>query len=484
MKRLGFLFLFLGAIWCPSALGQAKPNVLMIALDDLRPALACFGDETAITPNIDRLAKRGMVFQRAYCQQAVCCPSRLSMLTGLRPDTIRVWDLKTHFREAKPNAVTLPQYFKNSGYHSRSIGKILHGGGKPSKDPESWSIPPMHDNVRDPKLRYALPENLKGNGLKRAASESAEVPDEHYIDGIVARDSIRVMGELAGNKQPFFLAIGFRKPHLPFNAPKKYWDLYDRKKIPLPKHSEHPLNSPDWATRSWRELEGYTDIPSDGKITDAKVRELRHGYYACVSYIDALVGRLIAELERLKLDKNTIVLLYGDHGFHLGEQGLWTKANNYELSTRVPLIVTAIDQPSGSSDAFVELVDVFPTVCDLAGLPVPSGLEGRSFLPLFDEPNRRWKTAAFSQYPRPLKGNRHSSHGDVMGYTIRTARYRFVEWQNWKTKAVVTRELYNLRDDPHEMKNVAGEAWAASVVTRLAKRLAKGWKAALPNILK
>lgn len=482
MKRL--CVLFLGAIWCSIALGQAKPNVLMIAIDDLRPALACFGDETAITPNIDHLAKGGMVFQRAYCQQAVCCPSRLSMLTGLRPDTIRVWDLKTHFREAKPDAVTLPQYFKNSGYHSRSIGKILHGGGKPSKDPESWSVPPMHDNVRDPKLRYALPGNLKGKGLKRAASELVEVPDEQYVDGIVARDSIRVMGELTGGKQPFFLAIGFRKPHLPFNAPKKYWDLYDRKRIPLPKHSEHPLNSPDWATRSWRELEGYTDIPSDGKITEAKVRELRHGYYACVSYIDAQVGRLLAELERLKLDKNTIVLLYGDHGFHLGEQGLWTKANNYELSTRVPLIVTAPDQPSGSSDAFVELVDVFPTICELAGLPVPSGLEGQSFLSLFDEPNRRWKTAAFSQYPRPLKGNRHSRHGDVMGYTIRTARYRFVEWQNWKTKTVVARELYNLRDDPREMNNIADEAEFASVVTRLAKRLAKGWKAALPNNLR
>ena len=241
------------------------------------------------------------------------------------------------------------------------------------------------------------------------------------------------------------------------------------------------MNSPDWATRSWRELEGYTDIPGDGEITEAKVRELRHGYYACVSYIDALVGRLLAELERLKLDNNTIVLLYGDHGFHLGEQGLWTKANNYEFSTRVPLIVTAPDQPSGSSDAFVELVDVFPAVCKLAGLPVPSGLEGRSFVPLFTEPNRRWKTAAFSQYPRPLKGNRHSRHGDVMGYTIRTERYRFVEWQNWKTKAVVARELYNLRDDPHEMKNIAGEAESSSVLTRLAKGLAKGWKAALPN---
>ena len=244
---------------------QSNPNVLMIAIDDLRPALSCFGDKTAVTPNIDRLAKRGMVFSQAHCQQAVCSPSRLSMLTGLRPDTIRVWDLHTHFRQAKPDAVTLPQHFKNNGYHTRSIGKILHGGGEPSKDPKSWSVPPMHDFVRDPKVRYALPENLKGSGLKRAASESAAVSDDHYIDGIVAKDAIQVLGELREKKQPFFLAIGFRKPHLPFSAPKKYWDFYKREQIPLPKHVEHPPNAPELATRSWRELEGYSDIPKDGK---------------------------------------------------------------------------------------------------------------------------------------------------------------------------------------------------------------------------
>ena len=305
--------------------------------------------------------------------------------------------------------------------------------------------------------------------------------DDHYIDGIVANESIRVLGELAVNKDPFFLAVGFRKPHLPFNAPKKYWNLYKKEEIQMPKHGSHPMNSPDWATRSWNELEGYTDIPVDGKITKAKARELRHGYYACVSYIDALVGRLIAELERLKLEDNTIVLLYGDHGFHLGEQGLWTKANNYELSTRVPLIVTAPGQPKGNSHALVELVDVFPTVCELAGLAVPSSLEGRSFLPLFRKPNRKWKTAVFSQYPRSFEGNRHSRHGDVMGYAIRTNKYRFVQWQNWTTKVVVARELYSLLDDPHEMKNIVNEKGSRVIVARMTKRLGDGWKAALPK---
>ena len=478
--RLLFI-LFFGVASHSGLPNQVKPNVLMIAVDDLRPALGCYGDQIAITPNIDRLAKRGMVLQRAYCQMAVCCPSRLSMLTGLRPDTIRVWDLNTHFREAKPDAVTLPQHFKNAGYQSRSIGKILHGGGAPSKDPESWSAPPMHDNVRDPKLRYALPKNLKGKGLKRAASELADVSDDHYIDGIVANESIRVLRTLAGNKHPFFLAVGFRKPHLPFTAPKKYWDLYNREEIQMPKHGLYPVDSPDWATRSWRELEGYTDIPGDGKITEAKVRELRHGYYACVSYVDALVGRLLAELELLKLNSNTIVMLYGDHGFHLGEQGLWTKANNYELSTRVPLIVAAPGHSFGNSDAFVELVDLFPTVCELAGLEVPNGLEGHSFLPLFNDPKQRWKTAAFSQYPRSLKGHRHSRHGDVMGYAIRTKKYRFVQWKDWKTKVVVASELYSLLDDPHEMKNIVNEKVSKAVVTRLTKRLDDGWKSELPK---
>ena len=460
---------------------QSKPNVLMIAIDDLRPALSCFGDKTAVTPNIDRLAKRGMVFSQAHCQQAVCSPSRLSMLTGLRPDTIRVWDLHTHFRQAKPEAVTLPQHFKNNGYHTRSIGKILHGGGEPSKDPKSWSMPPMHDFVRDPKVRYALPENLKGSGLKRAASESAAVSDDHYIDGIVAKDAIQVLGELREKKQPFFLAIGFRKPHLPFSAPKKYWDFYKREQIPLPKHVEHPPNAPELATRSWRELEGYSDIPKDGKITEEKVKELRHGYYACVSYIDALVGRLINEIDRLKLVQNTIVLVYGDHGFHLGEQGLWTKANNYELSTRVPLIVAAPGHKYGKTDALVELVDVFPTISELAGLTPPAKLEGVSLLPLFSEPEKNWKKAVFSQYPRSLKGNRHSRHGDVMGYSFRTKQYRYVEWQNWKTKAVVARELYDRHIDPDEMENLADDASVQSVVDRLAKRLANGWKSALPQ---
>ena len=467
-----------------------RPNVLFIMIDDLRPALGCYGDEIAHTPNIDRFAQRGIVFQRAYCQQAVCCPSRLSLLTGRRPDTIRVWDLKTHFREAKPNTVTLPQSFKQLDYITQSIGKILHGSGKPSKDPPSWTEPPKYDFVRDPKLRYALPENLAGEGLKRASSEAANVPDSHYIDGKVCEDAIAALRKLKSQRSKnFFLAVGFRKPHLPFCAPQKYWDLYKRNEIPLPHVSEHPTGAPELATRSWKELEGYSDITDDGQLSAQKVRELRHGYYACVSYVDALVGRLLDELESLELVRNTLVVLVGDHGFHLGEQGLWTKANNYELSTRVPLIISAPSAGiSGSCDELVELVDVYPTIAELCHLN-NDDLEGISLRPLLFQPHgeHEWKRAVFSQYPRAISGARHKSHGDIMGYSVRTKRYRYVEWQRWndsgESREVVARELYDHRTDPHEAKNVANSGIHEKAIRELRDMLNAGWKEAKPQFL-
>ena len=463
---------------------RAEPlNVLFIAIDDLRPALGCYGDQTAITPNIDRLAKRGTLFNRAYCQQAVCCPSRLSLLTGLRPDTIKVWDLNTHFREAMPKTVTLPQHFKNHGYHTRSIGKIFHGGGKPSKDPPSWSEAPLYDNVRDPKLRYATQKNLKGKGHKRAASESAEVPDNAYVDGLVCATAEKALGDLKVQKKSFFLAVGFREPHLPFSAPKKYWDLYRRKDIPAPVTTNHPDGAPELAVRSWGELEGYSDIPKNGKLSEDKTQELRHGYYACVSYVDALAGRLLKKLDELKLTDRTVILLWGDHGFHLGEQGLWTKANNYELSTRVPLILSVPGQtnPGVKTNALAEFVDLYPTLAQICGLTAPAKTEGVSLLPLLEKPNRPWKTAAFSQYPRSFQGNRHRKHGDLMGYAVRTERHRYVEWRNGKTGTMEARELYDHQTDPNETKNLAKEAAQEENLKRLQQTLQSGWKAALPE---
>ena len=478
MKPWPLLFLAICGI------ARASPlNVLFIAIDDLRPALGCYGDKTAITPNIDRLAKRGTLFNRAYCQQAVCCPSRLSLLTGLRPDTIKVWDLNTHFREALPNAVTLPQHFKNHGYHTRSIGKIFHGGGKPSKDSPSWSEAPIYDNVRDPKMRYATEQNLKGKGLKRAASESAEVPDNAYVDGLVCEAAEKALGDLKAQKKPFFLAVGFRKPHLPFSAPKKYWDLYRRKDIPAPVATGHPEGAPELAVRSWGELEGYSDIPKNGKLSAAKTQELRHGYYACVSYVDALTGRLLKQLDKLELTGRTVVLLWGDHGFHLGEQGLWTKANNYELSTRVPLVLSVPGQvnPGEKTDALVEFVDLYPTLAETCGLTAPAKMEGISLLPLLEKPDRPWKTAAFSQYPRSFQGNRHRKHGDLMGYAVRTDRHRYVEWRDWKKATIQARELYDHTTDPNETKNLAKEPAQKENLKQLQQILQSGWKAALPT---
>ncbi len=466
-----------------STASKTQPNVLFIAIDDLRPALRCFGDQTAVTPHIDQLARRGTCFTRAYCQLAVCCPSRLSLLTGRRPDVIQVWDLKTHFREEMPDIVTLPQHFKNNGYQTQSIGKVLHGSGKPSKDPPSWSIDPVYDFVRDPQVRYASPENLKGTGLKRAASESANVPDSTYIDGIVCNAAIEALGKLKADAtpnddnqkeaRPFFLAVGFRKPHLPFCAPRKYWDLYDRDQIPMPVSNQSPEGAPELAIRSWKELEGYTDIPNDGQINDEKVRELRHGYYACVSYVDALVGRLLAELRRLELEENTIVVLWGDHGFHLGEQGLWAKANNYELSTRVPLIVSVPNQQTVGvkCDEIVELIDLFPTLSDVAQLTQEQPLDGVSFRPLLESPLREWKPAAYSQYPRAFESNRHRKHGDIMGYAIRTKRYRYVEWRVWESKEIVARELYDHETDSAEMKNIVDSPGNSKLVETLSQQL-------------
>ena len=459
-----------------------RPNVLFLTIDDLRPALGCYGDSIAITRHIDRLASRGTVFRRAYCQQAVCSPSRLSLMTGRRPDTIRVWDLKAHFRDAVSDVVTLPQHFRQHGYQTRSIGKIYHGSGPPSKDPPSWSVEPLHDYVRDPMVRYALPRNRQGEGLKRSSTESADVPDNTYIDGIVCDAAVNALGELHEQEKPFFLAVGFRKPHLPFCAPRKYWDLYDRDQIPLPEFAEHPRGAPELAVRSWNELEGYTDIPPSGELSVQKVRELRHGYYACVSFVDAQVGRLLDELIRLNLEENTVVVLWGDHGFHLGEQGIWTKANNYELSTRVPLIVSVPGHPRAgeATDAFVELVDVYPTLADVCGLPAPTGMEGISLVPWLEDPERTGKQAVFSQYPRAETGNRHSGQGDVMGYAVRTVRYRYVEWRDVESKNVVASELYDHAEDSNETHNVADRLEYAEDVSQLSQTLERGWQEALP----
>lgn len=458
-----------------------RPNVLFIAVDDLRTQLGCYGDPVAITPNIDRLAGKGLLFNRAYCQQAVCAPSRASLMTGRRPDVTKVWDLSTHFREALPDVATLPQYFKQHGYHAREIGKIYHDP-KSAKDPESWSGPSvLHVTQNFPGHKYVLPGNLEGvDGWKGSAAEAADVADSAYIDGKVADAAINMLNEVKDST--FFLAVGFRRPHLPFSAPEKYWDLYQRDSIPLPQAPETPVAAPEAALHHSTELRGYTDVPESGPPSEEKVRELIHGYYAATSFTDAQIGKVLDELERLGLAENTIVVLWSDHGYHLGEHGLWCKTTNFELDTRVPLILAAPGQAAQGvrTDALVELVDLYPTLAELAGLPAPEGVEGASLAPLFDDPDRSWKKAAFSQFPRPWFYN---GEPELMGYSVRTADYRYTEWQDFKTGEVKARELYDHRKDPLETENVVDHAAYSGKAEELSQTLKNGWQKALPEVI-
>lgn len=444
-----------------------KPNVLFIAVDDLRCGLGCYGDSTAITPNIDKLAANGLIFNRAYCQQAVCNPSRASVMTGLRPNTTRVWDLETHFRKVLPDVVTLPQYFKRHGYHTQSVGKIYHDPAW-AQDPPSWSVAETMA-VTKTAGKYVLKRNLHRTGSwKASATENAVVADDAYVDGKVSRSAIEILSEI--RNKPFFLAVGFRRPHLPFSAPEKYWKMYDRETIPMPVHGEPPTDVPVIALHDWVELRGYTDIPETGGLSDDKIRELIHGYYASTTYVDAQIGKVLEALDGLGLRDKTIVVLWSDHGFHLGEHGLWCKTTNFEIDTRVPLIISfpRVTKRGLRTDALVELIDLYPTLADLAGLPIPNGVEGTSLKPLFDHPDDPLKHAAFSQFLRP--SGRDGKVG-VMGYSVRTDNFRYTEWLNLQSGSIEAVELYDHPIDPLETKNLSGSAEYAHEIRTLRRTL-------------
>ena len=461
-----------------------RTNVLFIAVDDLRTQLRCYGDRHALTPSMDRLTESGVVFQHAYCQQAVCNPSRASLMTGRRPDTIRVWDLQTHFRKALPDVVTLPQYFKQHGYHTRCVGKIYHDP-LAMQDPSSWSEPEIMAVTDECGCKYVLESNLRqAKSWKAAATECAEVPDNAYVDGQVGDAAVNVLTQI--KDRPFFLAVGFRRPHLPFSAPRIYWDLYNRGELSLAENPFKPIDCPDIALHNWRELRGYTDIPKIGSISDEKALELIHGYYAATSFTDAQIGRLLRELDRLDLTENTVVVLWGDHGWHLGEHDLWGKTTNFELDTRAPLIlsVPGLRRSGIIIDALVEFVDIYPTLCDLCDLPIPEGLEGISMTPLLHDPERTWKLAAFSQFPRGYAAPGQDPKTEarrVMGYTMRTQKYRYTQWVEEESGNPVAEELYDHQSDPKETVNVAGRPESKKVVDSLHKKLQAGWTAAMPS---
>ncbi len=486
-----------------------RPNVLFIAVDDLRPELGCYGTSHVKSPHIDRLAENGVTFTHAYCQQAVCNPSRASLMTGLRPDTIKVWDLRTSFRTTTPDAVTVAQHFKQNGHHTVGIGKIYHNT---IPDPISWSEPKLHIDGYpfDPDAVYRKKENVEylakwqaeiiNEGrqaryidrlgewyLKSVATENVDVPDNAYFDGAQTDVAIEKLKDLKDRRQPFFFAVGYYRPHLPFNVPRKYWEMYDRDEIPLAENDYLPKNAPSMAVNTIRELRGYVDFreaptPDQGQLTDAQSRLLRHGYFASVTYIDAQIGRLLDELKRLGLHDKTIVVLWGDHGWKLGEHGSWCKMTNYEIDTRVPLIVSAPGAKENGKrcDRLVEFVDVYPSLCALAGLNVPEHVEGTSFKPLLDDCSRPWKTAVFSQFLR--EGKWVGPDGkEYMGHSIRTERYRYVEWTNWATNENVGCELYDHRTDPQENVNIADSPEKRDIIQELAAKLRAGWQAAVPN---
>ncbi len=473
--------LFLFALTFTTA--WAEPlNVLFIALDDLRPELGCYGAKHIQSPNIDRLASQGMLFERAYCQQAVCNPSRASFLSGCRPDTTTVMGNNTFLRPSLPDVLTLPQHFKNNGWHSLSLGKIFHHSEKePGDDPLSWSEPSWYhgepykhwfskEAEEEMKRLKKLPPEKRPKLIRPAPFEAADEPDDSYPDGQTALKAIETLQRLKTMGKPFFLGVGFVKPHLPVTCPQKYWDLYPADTIKLPDNYYRTKGAPEAAFHNWYELRTYGGIPPKGEISDETAKKLIRGYRACISFVDVQIGRVLAELDRLGLREKTIVVLLGDHGYHLGENGIFTKMTNFELGTHAPLIVSVPGQKTAGqrTRALVEFVDVYPTLAELAGLPLPPHLEGKSFKPLLDDPAQTWKQAAFSQYLRP-------SGAKEMGRSIRTDRWRYTEWITAKGQPAGV-ELYDEQTDPQENQNVADVPANTERVVELARQLHAGWR--------
>jgi iduronate 2-sulfatase len=455
--------------------GEArKPNILMISVDDLRPELNMFGAHGMVTPNLDRLAAAGVIFQRAYCQYPVCGPSRASLMSGLRPTRERfVIDRRQpSIDQDAPGTLTISKYLKQNGYTTQALGKIYH---YLQDDSEGWSLPVWvgvnhrHCNLEE---NREIMKNNKGVG---PAFECADVPDEAYPDGLIAQEAVRRIEATADVDQPFFLAVGFWRPHLPFNAPKKYWDLYPAEEIVLADNPVFPEGVPAIALHNSPELLGYPGVPRPVHTMDENfARTLIRGYRACVSYIDANIGKLVDALERTGQAKNTVIVLWSDHGFHLGELGMWGKESTFEHSLRTALMAVDLRVSRGGTEthALVELVDVYPTICELACLPVPAHVEGTSFVPLLSDPSKPWKNAAFSCFVRPDQ--------DKVGMSVRTDRWRYTEWRD-AAGNVKGETLYDLKNDAEENMNLVGQPELEPVLQEMKEHLYKGWKAALPQ---
>lgn len=439
----------------------AKPNVLFIAVDDLRPEIGCYGAR-ALTPNIDRLVESGLRFDRAYCNQAVCGASRLSLMTGLYPEFTgeRTYHV-TDWRKRWADVVTLNQHLTDNGYTTVGLGKVYHNTNGPGVDPKNWT-----EWVAVGGREYGDPDSLKpGNtrmreGRKRGPStEAADVPDDTHFDGNRAKVGAARIYRLAKTDKPFFLAVGFTKPHLPFVAPTKYWDLYQRDNFALPANLGVPPGYPDYARNvNAGELRAYSDIPQEGTpaaFPDSLNKRLIHGYHACVSYTDRNIGVLLDALENSGAAKNTIVVLWADHGWKLGDHSSWCKHTNFECDTRVPLVIRHPGMASarGQTKALVELIDLYPTLCELCGFDTPKHVQGRSLVPVLKNPAAAHRDFAYSSYPH----GRGNGQKWVIGHSIRTARHRYTEWWEQGTDTPVASILSDIEADPGETTVITGE---------------------------
>jgi uncharacterized sulfatase len=442
---------------------ERKLNVLFIAVDDMNNDLGCYGHPLVQSPNIDRLAKMGVRFDRAYCQFPLCSPSRSSLMTGLRPDTTRVFNLQYHFRTGLPDVVTLSQLFKNNGYYAARVGKIYHYGNPGDIGTSGLDDPPSWNHVVNPAGRdkTVLESDImnytprRGLGSAMAFLSDRKGKDEEHTDGKVALETIKLLEQ--HHDQPFFIAAGFYKPHTPYVAPSKYFDLYPMEKIQLPAVPSDSLKgvpAPALASTQPRPYFG---------VTPDQARECKRAYYAAISFVDAQIGKLLDTMDRLKLWDNTAVVFWSDHGYHLGEHGLWMKQSLFEESARVPLVVIAPGAKGNGRPCArtVEFVDLYPTLADLAGLTPPKDLVGASLRPLLDDPSRPWDRPAFTQVQR----------GEFPGYSVRTERWRYTVWDDGKRGA----QLYDHDADPQELNNLADDPKSAAVAAEMKALVKKNW---------
>jgi iduronate 2-sulfatase len=500
------LFLIAGASICGAASPQTGTNFLFIAIDDMRPVLGCYGDTKVISPNIDGLASKGVTFLNAHCQWSVCGPSRASMMTGLMPEETGVMGFKRMRGDApredrvnpikRPNVVTIPQYFRYNGYQTAGTGKIndyrcvgtldlvtlkVAEDGLNKDDPPCWGAPVNPTNL--PADFFSKSAFVKAGGGHSGDGKSTtciDAPDEEFEDASTCAKGITLMKDLAEGNAPFFLGVGFKKPHLPLVAPKKYWDYYQREDFSIAPFQAHPKNEVSYSWNNAKELRKFRDIPNLNPISETKQKEVLHGYYACVSFIDVQVGRLLTELENLELHTNTVVVIWGDHGFQLGEHSEWVKHSNMEGASRVPFIIyspfTGI--PGAKTQSPATAMDFYPTMCALAGLPIPQqplnqnespfaaasgrALKGKNLIPVMNNPEVSVRTGAVNLFTRD----------GVNGYAYRTTRYCYTEWI-LSTGVVDARELYDFKLDPLQTVNLAGEQGFDALMYQFSRSMRK-----------